>query len=105
MFKVIISVILSVVATGLFSVFAVFPYINHSIISKSKKLTKEVKELQSNLQNANDELRGLKEEVDKLSKRNRDLEDIGKVRVLNIMAMYQISSFKSGTTIETRNSR
>lgn len=90
--KVITSVILSVVATGLFSVFVVFPYMSHSIISEGKDLAKEVKELKSNLQNANDDLSRLKVELDELSKRNNDLEDIGKVRVLNIMAMYQVGT-------------
>jgi hypothetical protein len=63
-----------------------------SIINESKELAAEVKNLQNRLMNSNNNARLLNVEIDKLSNRNDELENIGKERVLNIMSMYKVGT-------------
>lgn len=92
MIRCIVCGIISVVIFGVVSKFLVFPYIERSIINDSKELAAEVKDLKIRLINSNNNERQLKEEIDKLSNRNDELENIGKERVLNIMSMYKVGT-------------
>lgn len=92
MLRSIVCGVISIITCGVISVFLVFPYMERSIINESKELAAEVKDLQIRLMNSNNNARQLKVEIDKLSKRNDELKNIGKERVLNIMSMYQIGT-------------
>jgi hypothetical protein len=63
-----------------------------SIINESKELAAEVKNLQNRLMNSNNNARLLNVEIDKLSNRNDELENIEKERVFNIMSMYKVGT-------------
>jgi hypothetical protein len=92
MLRSIVCGIISIITCSVISVFLVFPYMERSIINESKELAAEVKDLQNRLINSNNNARLLNIEIDKLSNRNDELENIGKERVLNIMSMYKVGT-------------
>jgi hypothetical protein len=92
MLRSIVCGIISIITCSVISVFLVFPYMERSIINESKELAAEVKDLQNRLINSNNNARLLNIEIDKLSKRNDELENIRKERVLNIMSMYKVGT-------------
>jgi predicted PurR-regulated permease PerM len=92
MLRSIVCGVISIIICSVISVFLVFPYMERSIINESKELAAEVKNLQNRLMNSNNNARLLNVEIDKLSNRNDELENIGKERVLNIMSMYKVGT-------------
>jgi hypothetical protein len=92
MLRSIVCGVISIIICSVISVFLVFPYMERSIINESKELAAEVKNLQNRLMNSNNNARLLNIEIDKLSNRNDELENIGKERVLNIMSMYKVGT-------------
>jgi hypothetical protein len=92
MLRSIVCGVISIIICSVISVFLVFPYMERSIINESKELAAEVKDLQNRLINSNNNARLLNIEIDKLSNRNDELENIGKERVLNIMSMYKVGT-------------
>jgi septal ring factor EnvC (AmiA/AmiB activator) len=120
MIRCIVYGIILVITCSVISVFLAFSYVERSIINESKELAEEVGDLKSRLQNSNNHVRSivnetkelaaevkdlevrlmdsnnnerqLKVEIDKLSKRNDELENIEKERFLNIMSMYQVGT-------------
>lgn len=92
MLRSIVCGVISIITCSVISVFLVFPYMERSIINESKELAAEVKDLQNRLINSNNNARLLNVEIDKLSNRNDELENIGKERVFNIMSMYKVGT-------------
>jgi predicted PurR-regulated permease PerM len=92
MLRSIVCGVISIIICSVISVFLVFPYMERSIINESKELAAEVKNLQNRLMNSNNNARLLNVEIDKLSNRNDELENIGKERVFNIMSMYKVGT-------------
>jgi predicted PurR-regulated permease PerM len=92
MLRSIVCGVISIIICSVISVFLVFPYMERSIINESKELAAEVKNLQNRLMNSNNNARLLNVEIDKLSNRNDELENIEKERVFNIMSMYKVGT-------------